>query len=152
MQIRPLWGFVAKPDRGCERRSHFVLRHFLELTNGFRKQQFESPPRNIQMFWERDSCLSIFWLTHLLKDIRLEWCHKSSKVLTRLEGWIIQWWLHFCGIILSIIIAAGFALACWRGESGALWGAISISQWYRVTMSTPKYSLNDGQIEGKALT
>ena len=91
-------------------------------------------------------------LTHLLKDIQLEWCHKSGKVLTRLEGWIIQWWLHFCGIILSIIIAAGFALACWRGESGALWGAISISQWYQVTVSAPKYSLNDGRTEGKALT
>lgn len=26
------------------------------------------------------------------------------------------------------------------------------SVWYQVTMSTPKYSLNDGQIEGKALT
>lgn len=45
-----------------------------------------------------------------------------------------------------------FALACWRRESGALRGTISISQWYQVTMSTPKYSLNDGQIEGKAST
>lgn len=60
--------------------------------------------------------------------------------------------LHFCGIILSIIIAAGLALDCWWRESGALWGAISISQWYQVTMSEPKYTLNDGQIGGKALT
>lgn len=45
-----------------------------------------------------------------------------------------------------------FASTCCRRESGALWGAISISQRYQVTMSTPKCSFNDGQIEGKALT